>query len=200
VSSQVKTPASPAGNFNKVTFTPVTAQRVRVLMTNASGSKSGLTEVKLFNRGGVQQPPPTNLALSATPVASFTSAWESVLALNDGIDPPSSNDTVNPRWGTWPNSGQQWAELQWPSAVTLNQAQVYIFDDNQGIDVPSSWKLQSWNGSAYVDVAGSSGYPIAVNQYNNVTFTAVSTTRLRVLMQSNGTNSVGLLEVKAFGP
>jgi len=123
-----------------------------------------------------------------------------VLALNDGIDPPSSNDTVNPRWGTWPNSGQQWAELQWPSAVTLNQAQVYIFDDNQGIDVPSSWKLQSWNGSAYVDVAGSSGYPIAVNQYNNVTFTAVSTTRLRVLMQSNGTNSVGLLEVKAFGP
>jgi len=200
VSSQVKTPASPAGNFNKVTFTPVTAQRVRVLMTNASGSKSGLTEVKLFNRGGVQQPPPTNLALSATPVASFTSAWESVLALNDGIDPPSSNDTVNPRWGTWPNSGQQWAELQWPSAVTLNRAQVYIFDDNQGIDVPSSWKLQSWNGSAYVDVAGSSGYPIAVNQYNNVTFTAVSTTRLRVLMQSNGTNSVGLLEVKAFGP
>ena len=66
--------------------------------------------------------------------------------------------------------------------------------------MPSSWKLQSWNGSAYVDVAGSSGYPIAVNQYNNVTFTAVSTTRLRVLIQSNGTNSVGLLEVKAFGP
>ena len=27
-------------------------------------------------------------------------------ALNDGIDPPSSNDTVNPRWGTWPNTGR----------------------------------------------------------------------------------------------
>ena len=32
-----------------------------------------------------------------------------------------------------------------------------------------------------------------------MTFTAVSTTRLRVLLQS-GTASVGLLEVKAFGP
>jgi len=28
----------------------------------------------------------------------------------------------------------------------------------------------------------------------------VSTTRLRVLLQSNGTLSVGLLEVKAFAP
>ena len=85
-------------------------------------------------------------------------------------------------------------------AVTVNRAEVYIFDDNQGIDLPSSWKLQYWNGSAYVDVAGASGYPVAANQYNVVTFTGVSTTRLRVLMQSNGTNSVGLLEVKAFGP
>ena len=69
----------------------------------------------------------------------------------------------------------------------------------QGIDLPASWKLQYWNGTAYVDVAGASGYPLAVNQYNHVTFTAVSTTRLRVLLQS-GTASVGLLEVKAFGP
>ena len=201
VAGSVKTPTSPAGNFNKVTFTPVSAQRVRVLMTNASGAKSGLTEVKLFNRGGTPPPPPaTNLALSATPSASYTSPWESVAALNDGIDPPSSNDTVNLRWGTWPNSGQQWGQLTWGTAVTLNQAQVYFFDDNQGIDMPSSWKLQYWNGSAFVDVAGASGYPLVANQYNTVTFTAVSTTQLRVLLQSNGTNSVGLLEIKAFAP
>jgi hypothetical protein len=36
------------------------------------------------------------------------------------------------------------------------------------------------------------------NQYNTVTFTATSTTRLRVLLNGNGTLSVGLLEVKAF--
>ncbi|WP_426514638.1 DUF7402 domain-containing protein [Dactylosporangium sp. McL0621] len=119
-------------------------------------------------------------------------------AINDGIDPPSSNDTVNPRWGTWPNSGQQWAELQWSSAQSLNKAQVYLFDDNQGIDVPSSWKLQYWNGSAYTDVPGASGYTVNVNAYNTVTFTTVSTTRLRVVLQSTGTSSVGLLEVKAF--
>ena len=124
--------------------------------------------------------------------------WESVAAINDGVDPASSNDTVNPRWGTWPNSGEQWGLLTWASAVTLNRAEVYLFDDNQGIDLPASWKLQYWNGSAYVDVAGASGYPVAANQYNNVTFTAVSTTRLRVALTSAASFSVGLLEVKAF--
>ena len=77
---------------------------------------------------------------------------------------------------------------------------MYFFDDNQGIDLPSAWRPQYWNGSAYVDVAGSSGYPRVANQYNTVNFTAVSTTRLRVLLQSTGTASLGLLEVKAFGP
>jgi hypothetical protein len=219
VSSSVKTPSTPTGNYNVVRFNAVTAQNVRVLMTNASGAKSGLTEVKIFNRGGTTTPPTstpptsapptstpptsgppsaTNLALSATPSASYTSSWESVLALNDGIDPPSSNDTVNRRWGTWPNQGEQWGLLTWSSAQTLGRAQVYFFDDDQGIDMPASWKLQYWNGSAYVDVANASGYPLAKNQYNTVTFTPVSTTRLRVLIQSAANYSVGLLEVKAF--
>jgi hypothetical protein len=196
--SQTKSPAAPRANYNLVRFPAISAQRVRVLVTNASGARTGLTEVKVYNRGGVQ--PPANQATSATASASYTSPWESVIAVNDGIDPPSSNDTANPRWGTWPETGQQYAELTWPAAKTLNKADVYFFDDDQGIDMPSSWKLQYWNGSAYVDVPGASGYPLAKNQYDSVTFTAVDTTRLRVLLTSNGTNSVGLLEAKVYGP
>ncbi|MEV0824755.1 Ig domain-containing protein [Nonomuraea rubra] len=139
--------------------------------------------------------PAANLAASATPSASYTSPWESVAALNDGIDPPSSNDTVNRRWGTWPQTGTQWAELTWPSAQTLRSAEVYFFDDNGGVRVPASWRLQYWNGSAYADLPGT--YPTALNAYNRVTFGAVSTSRLRVVLQS-GAASVGLLEVKAY--
>ena len=202
VGGQVKSPAAPRANYNVVQFPAVAAQRVRVQITHASGSKAGLTEVKIYNRGGVDPPPPpppsTNLALTATPSASYTSPWETVAALNDGIDPPSSNDTVNPRWGTWPEQNEQWGLLTWSAPVTLSRAQVYFFDDNQGIDLPASWRLQYWNGSAYVDVAAPSGYPVVANQYNTVTFTSVSTTRVRVLLQSRPSISVGLLEVKAF--
>ncbi|MFG1679603.1 Ig domain-containing protein [Nonomuraea sp. NPDC049269] len=138
---------------------------------------------------------PTNLARTATPSASYTSPWESVAAINDGIDPPGSNDTVNRRWGTWPNTGQQWAELTWPAAQTIRSADVYFFDDNDGVRLPASWKLQYWNGTAYVDIPGT--YPTALNAYNHVNFGPVSTTRLRVALQS-GQASIGLLEVKAF--
>ncbi|WP_211267087.1 hypothetical protein [Nonomuraea candida] len=137
-----------------------------------------------------------NLAPSATASASYTSPWESVAAINDGIDPPRSNDTVNRRWGTWPQTGAQWAELTWASAQTLRSAQVYFFDDGGGVRVPASWRLQRWTGSAYADLPGT--YPVAADAYNTVTFAQVSTTRLRVVLQS-GQASVGLLEVKAIG-
>ncbi|WP_082310226.1 cellulose-binding protein [Nonomuraea sp. SBT364] len=137
-----------------------------------------------------------NLAPSATASASYTSPWESVAAINDGVDPPGSNDTVNPRWGTWPNTGEQWVLLTWPQARTLSSAQVYFFDDGGGVRLPASWKLQRWTGSAYADLPGT--YPLAANAYNTISFPAVSTTRLRVVLQS-GTASVGLLEVKALG-
>ncbi|WP_051367268.1 discoidin domain-containing protein [Hamadaea tsunoensis] len=198
VPSQAKTPAAPQANYNLVTFPAISATRVRVLATNASGAKTGLTEIKAFNRGGTQPPPVTNLALSATPSASFTSSWESINAVNDGIDPPSSNDTVNPRWGCWPNTGQQWVDLTWSSAQNLTKADVYFFDDDQGIDMPASWKLQYYNGSSYVDVPSPSAYTLTKNAYNTVTFGSVNTTKLRVLLTGNGTSSVGLLEVKAY--
>lgn len=171
--------------------------------TDVNPSFTNFASADLAIGGGPTNPPPTgnvNVAGQATPSASFTSSWESVNALNDGIEPGSSNDTVNPRWGAWPNSGEQWAELTWGTAVTINRAQVYLFDDGQGIDVPSSWKLQYWTGSAYADVPGASGYPVAVNAYNTVTHSTITTTRLRVVLQSTGTSSVGLLEVKAFTP
>ncbi|MGI5289963.1 Ig domain-containing protein [Nonomuraea polychroma] len=138
---------------------------------------------------------PANLARSATPSASYTSPWESVAAINDGIDPPRSNDTVNRRWGTWPQTGAQWAELTWPSAQTIRSADVYFFDDGGGVRLPASWKLQRWTGSAYADIPGT--YPTALNAYNRVTFTPVTTTRLRVALQS-GQGSVGLLEMRTY--
>ncbi|RAO52299.1 hypothetical protein ONO86_01882 [Micromonospora noduli] len=142
-----------------------------------------------------------NLALNASPSCSFTSSWESCAAITTGGDPASSNTGApnqGNRWGTWPQQGQQWAELTWPSAQTISRSQVYFFADGDGVGLPASWRLQFWNGSAYVDVPGATGYPTVANQYNTVTFPPVSTTRLRVLLQSAPNLSTGLLEVKAF--
>ncbi|MEU4217607.1 discoidin domain-containing protein [Actinoplanes sp. NPDC026623] len=198
--SQVKSPGTPQSNYNRVTFGAVSTARLRIQFTQPTGAaKTGLTELKLYRRGTTDPgpQPSQNLAPSATPTASYTSAWESVAALNDGIDPATSNDTANPRWGTWPEQGQQWAELTWPTAQNLSSAQLYFFDDNGGVRLPASWNLQYWNGTAYVNVPSASAYPVAANQYNQTTFPQINTTRLRAVLTS-GAGSVGLLEFKAF--
>jgi hypothetical protein len=82
--------------------------------------------------------------------------------------------------------------------VTVGRAQVYLFDDGGGVRLPASWKLQYWTGTAYADVPGAGDHPRAADAYNSVTFTPVTTTRLRVALTASGTSSVGLLEVRAF--
>jgi hypothetical protein len=159
---------------------------------NASGTVTAEQWVK------VQRPLPLppgaiDLALSATPSASYTSPWEHVTAINDGVYPTSSNDSSDIRWGTWPRTGQQWIELDWSQAVTTNGSDVYFLDDGGGVRLPASWTVQYWNGTAFADVAASSSYPVADNTFNHVTFGSVTTTKLRVLLQS-GLGSVGVVQ------
>ena len=109
--------------------------------------------------GGTPTPTPTpifgqNLALSATASTSYCSSWESISALNDGFDPAHSNDRSHTVYGNWPQTGTQWVQYEWSSPVTINRAEVYWFDDDQGIDLPVSCELKYWNGSSYVTVRG----------------------------------------------
>jgi len=145
----------------------------------------------------------TNVALSATPSASYTSPWEHLAAVNDGINPPSSNDTVNPRWGTWPQTGTQWVQLTWTQPVTVSSSDMYFFDDSYnsgpgGVRVPASWRIEYLNGSTWTPVSATTTYGVAANRYNTVAFSSITTTALRAVMQS-GTASVGVLEWKVYG-
>ncbi|MET8990650.1 Ig-like domain-containing protein [Nonomuraea wenchangensis] len=182
--------AEPAGTSTVVAFSEPGTYTLK--LTASDGAKSAAASVTVT---ATAQGERANVAPYATPTASYTSPWEKVTAINDGIDPASSNDAANPRWGTWPQQGTQWVQLDWPEPVRLDQAEVYFFDDGGGVRVPASWQLQYWNGTAFVDIPGT--YPVAADAYNAVSFDAVTTSRLRVRLES-GAASVGLLEVKAY--
>jgi len=136
-------------------------------------------------------PAVVNVATAATPTASYTSPWEQVAAINDGIDPPSSNDGVNRRWGTWPEQGEQWVQLEWPNPVRVNASDIYFFDDGGGVRLPASWRLQYWNGQSFVDIPAT--YDVAANQYVHTDFPGVTTTSMRAVLVGE-TASVGVLE------
>jgi hypothetical protein len=137
----------------------------------------------------VQKPLPlppgsTDLALTATASASYSSPWTTITAINNGIYPIQSSDDsdLTPYWGTWPMAGTQYMELDWSQPITTNSSMVYFADDGGGLQLPASWVVQYWNGSAWVDVTNTSSYPEADNVFNTVTFDPVTTTKLRVSM------------------
>ncbi|NUS06587.1 MAG: hypothetical protein HOV97_28980 [Nonomuraea sp.] len=183
----------PTGTSTTVSFAEPGAYRLRLTASDGGRTASATVEVT-----ATAQSEQANVAPAATPAASYTSPWEKVTAVNDGIDPPSSNDTANPRWGTWPQQGTQWVQLEWPSPVRVNKAGVYFFDDGGGVRVPASWKIQRWDGDSFEDVTGAASYPVAADAYNTVSFDTVTTTKLRVQLESGGA-SVGLLEWKVYG-
>jgi len=141
-------------------------------------------------------PGATDLALSATPSASYTSPWTTVSAINNGIYPIQSSDDndLTPYWGDWPQVGTHWIELDWSSPITTNGTEIYWADDGGGLLPPSSWVVQYWTGSAWADVSNQGGEPTAINTFNQVSFDPVTTTGLRVSMQSSGTASVGVIQ------
>ena len=141
-------------------------------------------------------PGATDLALTATASASYTSPWASIAAINNGIYPIQSSDDgdLTPYWGDWPMTGSHWVELDWTAPVTTNGTEVYWADDGGGLLTPSTWLVQSWNGSAWVDVADQSGQPVALDTFNQITFDPVTSSKLRILMQSTGTASVGVIQ------
>jgi hypothetical protein len=150
----------------------------------------------------VQRPLPlppgaTDLALSATPSASYASPWTTITAINNGIYPIQSSDDsdLTPYWGTWPDAGTQWMELDWSQPITTNSSSVYFADDGGGLQLPASWVVQYWDGTQWTSVTNTSSYPEADNVFNQVTFDPVTTTKLRVSMVSAPTaGGVGAIQ------
>ncbi|WP_049567375.1 glycoside hydrolase family 43 protein [Nonomuraea sp. SBT364] len=139
-----------------------------------------------------------NLALSATPYTSYVSPWETLGAINDGHTPANSADHSHGAYGNWNRQGTEWIEYRWPSARGVGSVAAYWFDDDLGIDLPASCRVQYWNGGAYVDVPGQSPCGVAAGAFNVVTFPQVSTTRLRLTMTSRPGYSTGVLEWRAL--
>ena len=148
-----------------------------------------------------------NVALLATPSASYTAGWNTVDGLNDDVAPTSSGD-VNPNdnafvWGAWPQISDQWVQYDWTEPVTVGELGVYFISNldagGAGIAVPEEWKAQYRNAAGeWADVVPTSPYGVAVDTFNTVTFEPVTTTGLRLVLNAKGTvegqGSVGIKE------
>lgn len=137
---------------------------------------------------------PANLALVATAFASYVSGDTSVGALNDGYLPDSSADASQGTWGNWNRTGTQWAEYQWDREVSIAAVEVYWWDDQRGVRLPSAARLLHKVGDEWKPVAGAEGPGVLGDQWNRVGFPGIRTTGLRLEVDSAGSFSTGVIE------
>ena len=139
-----------------------------------------------------------NLAVVAEPSCSYISGDTSLTALNDENDPRNSRDRRRGSYGNWPRRGTQWVQYDWSQPISTNKIDVYWWDDNRGVRLPKACRLLYWDGGDFAPVSNPSGFGVAASQYNTSTFDKVSTTRLRLEIDSNDTYSTGILEWKVY--
>ena len=178
----------PAASAAVATFTAPGTYTLQLTASDGASTATSTVDVTV-----AEPDERVNAALGATASASYTSSWENTTAINDGIDPPQSNDGENPRWGTWPETGEQWAQLTWDAPVRIESSDMYFLDDGGGVRTPASWKIQYLDGDQWIDITANGAYGTATDQYNQVAFDPVTTTALRAVLQS-GEGSVGILE------
>jgi hypothetical protein len=139
-----------------------------------------------------------NLAPVATPSSFYTSGDTTVEALNDGFIPRSSRDDSRRSYGNWPRVGGQWVQYDWNQPISTKEIEVYWWDDQRGVRLPKACRLKYWDGKEFIAVKNASGLGVAGDRFNPTTFDEVSTSKLRLEMDSDAEFSTGVLEWRVY--
>ncbi|MGD9212287.1 MAG: family 43 glycosylhydrolase [Desulfobacteraceae bacterium] len=138
----------------------------------------------------------SNIATLASVTTSYVSPWETLSAVNDNSTPSNSNDKSDGAYGNWnhPNS-IQWVQYDWSQNYSLSSTEIYWFDDNGGVLVPTTAYIEYWDGDRWINIGD---VPVEKDAFNTLELNDIKTRRLRVSML-NSKQSTGILEWRIYG-
>ncbi|MBN1815859.1 MAG: glycoside hydrolase family 127 protein [Sedimentisphaerales bacterium] len=151
-----------------------------------------------LSNSSVQTESSVNLALITEPSSSRVSGDTSLSALNDDSAPNTSHVRGKGSYGNWPARGTQWVQYDWSKPISTQKIDVYWWDDRRGVRLPAACRLLYWDGKAFVPVKNALGLGVEKDRFNTTTFEEVSTSRLRLEIDSDGQYSTGILEWKVY--
>jgi hypothetical protein len=177
--------------------------------------------VDSFQKAGVDLTAPdglnTDLAAGKTATASFTTTSPAAQKTDpanavDGFTisglPVTSGAYVgtNPIWGDLgsPNA-QDWLQVDLGKPARIGDVKLYFYDNKafgsggNTYRAPASYTVQYFDGSNWVDVPNQAHSPaVPAPNYNDVTFTPVTTSKVRVVMNRAAGFAVGVKEIQVF--
>jgi len=141
---------------------------------------------------------PSTPANRATPSASHCNSTDSLTALNDLIDPATSDDTAIPRFTWWDHRGsKEWVQYDFQRPEKISSTEVYWWDERRikaHCRVPESWQLLYQAGDEWKPVHSPDAYGTEMDRFNRVTFDPVETKAVRIEVQLQPEWSGGILE------
>ena len=133
---------------------------------------------------------PANLAIVAK--ATTSGRPGAILStLNDGDTAAGEGD---PWYRSLHRQANQWVEYQWPQAITTRQIATLWWDYEHTAKLPGSYRVEYWDGSVFQPVHNAQGLGLVNRSLNTTTFDEITTTRLRLVMDSTDRYDVTLLE------
>ncbi len=132
--------------------------------------------------------------------ASASTHFDPPSAVFDGLAPANSADRSIPRF-LWPQRGAggagvgRWIEYRYSEPRQIGSAEVYwAVDEAAECATPSSWSLEWWDGAAWKAVEGAGAYPAEKDRFNQVRFTPVRTTAIRLRVTAQSGRTAGIME------
>lgn len=163
------------------------------IRTPAAAQQSGTTRPPAAAQmpATAQTPPaPANLAI----VASATSSGRPGTALttfNDGDTAAGEGENWYRSLRRQPNA---WVEYKWAQPITTRQVSLLWWDYEHSAKLPGSYRIEYWDGKTFQPVHNAQGLGLDNRTFNTTTFDEITTTRLRLTMDSADRYDVTLLE------
>ncbi|SEP51043.1 MGH1-like glycoside hydrolase domain-containing protein [Amycolatopsis saalfeldensis] len=170
--------------------------------------QSGLDPLTVPVGAAVAHPVPSTVDIAANgqrfgygpqPSASYTSSYDNVWNAVDGIVYRTAVPQ-NSRWTSYgsPNATDSY-QLDFHRGVSTGEVRLWFYDDGGGVRTPTSYDLQYDTGNGWATVPGQSRAPATVNGPTEITFPALTTSRLRVVApNAGGGTGWGLQEFEVY--
>ncbi len=118
-------------------------------------------------------------------------------AVNDQLEPGSSNDLNIPNYNWWPEKNKwEFVEYDFPKPFTFSKSKVYWFDDGPegGCRIPEEWEILYLSGNVWKPVKPVSRYKITLNSWDSVTFFPVRASAVKLKVRLKNEFSAGIFE------
>jgi DUF1680 family protein len=118
-------------------------------------------------------------------------------AVNDQIEPVSSNDHSVPYYHWWPEKDKwEWIEYDFDKPERISKTRVYWFDDGPdgGCRIPDEWEILYLNDNVWEPVKAKNPYKITKDDWNALSFEPVKTKSVKIKVKLNKEFASGIYE------